>query len=102
MPTEVCSAFGCVPPFSLVGFSRRDMRRPAHGPLSLSTLLQKAAKRIATVGPPGRRRSVGRDALFVPKEARIPVKMFVNLYSPDNPTFEVAPTIDISCHGVEL
>jgi hypothetical protein len=24
------------------------------------------------------------------------MKMFVNLY---NPTFEVAPTIDISCHG---
>lgn len=28
--------------------------------------------------------------------------MFVNLYSPDNPTFEVAPTIDISYHGVRV
>jgi PilZ domain-containing protein len=36
------------------------------------------------------------------KEERIPFKMFVNLYSPDNPTFEVAPTIDISCHGVRV
>ncbi len=40
--------------------------------------------------------------LLCRKEARIPVKMFVNLYSPDNPTFEVAPTIDISCHGVRV
>jgi len=36
------------------------------------------------------------------KEARIPVKMFVSLYSPDNLTFELAPTIDISCHGARV
>src|SRR5229473_8116077 len=40
--------------------------------------------------------------LLCRKEARIPMKMFVNLYSPDNPTFEVAPTIDISCHGARV
>jgi hypothetical protein len=36
------------------------------------------------------------------KESRIPMQMFVNLHSPDKPTFEVAPTIDISCHGVRV
>jgi PilZ domain-containing protein len=36
------------------------------------------------------------------KEARIPVKMFVNLYDPDKPTFELAPTIDISSHGARV
>jgi PilZ domain len=36
------------------------------------------------------------------KEVRIPFKMFVNLYRPDHPTFEVAPTIDISYHGVRV
>jgi hypothetical protein len=36
------------------------------------------------------------------KESRVAMKMFVNLYSPDNPTFEVAPTIDISCHGARV
>jgi len=40
--------------------------------------------------------------LLCRKEVRIPVKMFVNLHSPDNPTFEVAPTIDISCHGARV
>jgi hypothetical protein len=28
--------------------------------------------------------------------------MFVNLYSEDNPSTEVAPTIDISCHGARV
>jgi hypothetical protein len=28
--------------------------------------------------------------------------MFVNLRSSDNPSSEIAPTIDISCHGAEL
>jgi hypothetical protein len=42
------------------------------------------------------------DAHSSRKETRLPVKMFVNLYSPDNPTFEVAPTIDISCHGARV
>ena len=36
------------------------------------------------------------------KEVRIPMKMFVNLCSPDNPSFEIAPTIDISCHGARV
>jgi hypothetical protein len=30
------------------------------------------------------------------------MKMFVNLYVPDNPTFEVTPTIDVSCHGARV
>jgi len=51
-------------------------------------MLPKAAKVDSLWDLPARRRSVGRDAPFVRKEARIPVKMFVNLYSPDNPTFE--------------
>jgi hypothetical protein len=40
--------------------------------------------------------------LLCRKESRIPVKMFVNLHSLDNPIFEVAPTIDISCHGARV
>ena len=36
------------------------------------------------------------------KEVRIPLKMFVNLCSSDNPSFEIAPTIDISCHGARV
>jgi hypothetical protein len=36
------------------------------------------------------------------KEVRIAVKMFVNLCSEDNPSTEVAPTIDISCHGARV
>jgi hypothetical protein len=36
------------------------------------------------------------------KEARIAVKMFVNLASEDNPSAELAPTIDISCHGARV
>ena len=36
------------------------------------------------------------------KEDRFPVKMFVNLYNLGHPTFELAPTIDISCHGARV
>jgi PilZ domain-containing protein len=36
------------------------------------------------------------------KEFRIPMKMFLYLYSSDNPTFEIAHTIDISCHGARV
>ena len=36
------------------------------------------------------------------KEDRVPLKMFVNLSSPDDPSFELAPTIDISCHGARV
>jgi hypothetical protein len=43
------------------------------------------------------------DAPLLPrKEVRIPMKMFVNLCNPDNPSFEIAPTIDISCHGARV
>jgi hypothetical protein len=36
------------------------------------------------------------------KEQRVSLKMFVKLSSPDNPASEIAPTIDISCHGARL
>jgi hypothetical protein len=36
------------------------------------------------------------------KEVRVPMKMFVNLCSSGSPSFEVAPTIDISCHGARV
>jgi hypothetical protein len=36
------------------------------------------------------------------KEVRVPIKMFVNLFSSDSPSFELAPTIDISCHGARV
>jgi hypothetical protein len=36
------------------------------------------------------------------KEDRVPLKMFVNLSSSDNPSFEIASTIDISCHGARV
>ena len=49
-----------------------------------------------------RRRCVGRDAPLCRMEARIPVKVFVHLYNPDHPTFELTPTIDISCHGARV
>ncbi len=36
------------------------------------------------------------------KEVRVAVKMFVNLCSADSPSFEIAPTLDISCHGARV
>lgn len=36
------------------------------------------------------------------KEQRIALKMFVKLSSPGNPSSEIAPTIDISCHGARV
>jgi hypothetical protein len=36
------------------------------------------------------------------KEVRVAVKMFVNLCSADDPSSEIAPTIDISCHGARV
>lgn len=36
------------------------------------------------------------------KESRIPIKLFVNLYSPETHIFEVAPSVDISCHGARV
>ena len=32
----------------------------------------------------------------------MPLKMFVNLTTSDNPSFEIAPTVDISCHGARV
>jgi len=45
---------------------------------------------------------LGNAPLTGRKEARIPVKMFVSLYSPHNPAPELASTIDISCHGARV
>jgi hypothetical protein len=42
------------------------------------------------------------DTLVHRKEDRVPLKMFVNLTSSDDPSFELAPTIDISCHGARV
>jgi len=36
------------------------------------------------------------------KEDRVSLKMFVNLSSSDDPSFELAPTINISCHGARV
>lgn len=36
------------------------------------------------------------------REDRIPFKTFVHLYSSENHTFEVATTLDISCHGARV
>jgi hypothetical protein len=36
------------------------------------------------------------------KEIRVPLKMFVSLSTSDNPLFEIAPTVDISCHGARV
>ena len=36
------------------------------------------------------------------KEDRVPLKMFVNLSSSGDPSFELASTIDISCHGARV
>jgi hypothetical protein len=36
------------------------------------------------------------------KEVRVPLKMFVNLRSSDSPSSEIAPIIDISCHGARV
>ena len=36
------------------------------------------------------------------KEQRVALKMFVTLSSPGNASSEIAPTIDISCHGARV
>ena len=36
------------------------------------------------------------------KEQRIPLKMFVKLSGAGNSSAEIAPTIDISCHGARV
>ena len=36
------------------------------------------------------------------REARIPVRVFVILYSSNNSRFEIVPTVDISCHGARV
>jgi PilZ domain len=42
------------------------------------------------------------ETLVHRKEDRVPLKMFVNLSSTDDPSFEIASTIDISCHGARV
>ncbi|HET7106897.1 MAG TPA: PilZ domain-containing protein [Candidatus Acidoferrum sp.] len=36
------------------------------------------------------------------KEQRVALKMFVTLSSPGNVSSEIAPTLDISCHGARV
>ena len=45
---------------------------------------------------------MGGTPLTGRKEQRVSLKMFVKLSSPDNPSSEIAPTIDISCHGARV
>jgi hypothetical protein len=45
---------------------------------------------------------VERTPLLSRKEIRFPLKMFVKLSSTGDPAAEIAPTIDISCHGVRV
>ena len=52
------------------------------------------------VGPPGP--EVADVFLLHRKEVRVPLKTFVNLSSSDDPSFEIAHTIDISCHGARV
>ena len=52
------------------------------------------------VGPPGP--EVADVSHLYRKEARVPLKMFVNLGSSDDPSFEIAHTIDISRHGARV
>jgi PilZ domain len=40
--------------------------------------------------------------LLCRKEQRIALKMFVQLSIPGHPSSEIAPTIDISCHGARV
>jgi hypothetical protein len=55
------------------------------------------------VGPPGPKEIEMADTpLLHRKEVRIPMKMFVSLRSSDNPSIEIAPTIDISCNGARV
>jgi PilZ domain len=42
------------------------------------------------------------EPLLRRKEIRVPVKMFVNLWSSEQPSSEIAPTLDISCHGARV
>lgn len=59
--------------------------------------------RIPLVSPPRPEGAALASAtLTCRKEPRIPIRMFVNLYSPDNPNFDVTPTIDVSCHGARV
>ena len=42
------------------------------------------------------------EPLLRRKEVRVSVKMFVNLWSSEQPSSELAPTLDISCHGARV
>jgi PilZ domain len=58
--------------------------------------------RISNAWRPARGRFLGNAPLSGRKEPRIPAKMFVSLYSPDQPSFELASTLDVSCHGARV
>jgi hypothetical protein len=45
---------------------------------------------------------VERTPLLSRKEQRVTLKMFVKLSSAGSPSSEIAPTIDISCHGARV
>jgi hypothetical protein len=45
---------------------------------------------------------LGKVPLSGRKEARVPVRMFVSLYSPDRPSTELASTLDVSSHGARV
>jgi hypothetical protein len=45
---------------------------------------------------------VERTPLLSRKEQRVTLKMFVKLSSPGSLSSEIAPTIDISCHGARV
>ena len=45
---------------------------------------------------------MGSTPLIGRKEQRLALKMFVKLSSSGNLTSEIAPTIDISCHGARV
>jgi hypothetical protein len=70
-------------------------------PLSTIALRSPNARIRVLFLPPNGGESVDTP-LSGRKEPRIAVKMFVNIYSEDNPSTEVAPTIDISCHGARV
>ena len=70
--------------------------------LSTIALRNPNARIRVLVFPPPNGEELVDTSLSGRKEVRIAVKMFVNLCSEDNPSAEVAPTIDISCHGARV
>jgi hypothetical protein len=65
-----------------------------------ATFLRSRAGTIPMLDLPALR--VADVSLLHRKEVRVPLKTFVNLSSSDDPSFEIAHTIDISCHGARV